>query len=403
MTARAIIVSFRLGGTDGVSVEAAKWAWALRTLGWQVTTVAGEGRADVMVDGLARYDRAGPSPAALERALAGADLVVVENACSLPLNPEAADALCRVLEDRPTLLHHHDLPWQRPAPAPRPTPPSGPTWLHVAASRISAVQLEAAGVAARVLPNFFSPLPPGRRERTRAALGLEEDTPLLLQPTRAIARKAIEVSISLARSLKAMLWLLGEAEDGYGAVAEALLQRPGIPVARGLRAAGGGTTIADAFSAADAVSFPSRWEGFGNPPIEAALARLPAAVGDYPVARELRSAGFEWFDPSRPSDLAAWLAAPDPAILEGNFGLAERYFSLGRLPGRLHELLASWPALAGCALPEAETPVGGDHAPDRSKDGRRDGRSTSGVIAPWGPFAGPGEARGEWTWRHEPS
>ncbi len=37
------MVSFRLGGGDGVSVEAAKWAAALGVLGWQVRTVAGSG------------------------------------------------------------------------------------------------------------------------------------------------------------------------------------------------------------------------------------------------------------------------------------------------------------------------------------------------------------------------
>ena len=31
------VVSYRLGGSDGVSVEAAKWAWAFRSLGFDVT------------------------------------------------------------------------------------------------------------------------------------------------------------------------------------------------------------------------------------------------------------------------------------------------------------------------------------------------------------------------------
>ena len=49
----ACMISFRLGGGDGVSVEAAKWAAALRTLGFDVRTVAGSGPVDVVLPGLA--------------------------------------------------------------------------------------------------------------------------------------------------------------------------------------------------------------------------------------------------------------------------------------------------------------------------------------------------------------
>jgi len=50
----------------------------------------------------------------LETALADADLVIVENLASLPLNLDARDVLYHVLEGRRALFHHHDLPWQRP-------------------------------------------------------------------------------------------------------------------------------------------------------------------------------------------------------------------------------------------------------------------------------------------------
>ena len=38
----AVVVSYRLGGADGVAIEAAKWEWALRELGFTVRRVAGE-------------------------------------------------------------------------------------------------------------------------------------------------------------------------------------------------------------------------------------------------------------------------------------------------------------------------------------------------------------------------
>ena len=118
------MVSFRLGGEDGVAVEAAKWAGALDLLGWTVRSVAGAGQADALLPGLAMDALEQPSRAEVDGALAGADLVIVENLCSLPLNPGAAAVVAEACAGRPTLLHHHDLPWQRPQLAHLPAPPS---------------------------------------------------------------------------------------------------------------------------------------------------------------------------------------------------------------------------------------------------------------------------------------
>jgi hypothetical protein len=57
----AALVSFRLGGRDGVSVESAKWAIALGELGWSVTTVGGAGPVDTLLPGLA-MDAPNPLP-----------------------------------------------------------------------------------------------------------------------------------------------------------------------------------------------------------------------------------------------------------------------------------------------------------------------------------------------------
>ena len=98
MAPQAVTVSFRLGGDDGVSVEARKWSAALRALGFETRRVAGEiqdaGEGDdVVVPGLAIDATQPPRARELEDAFHGADLLIVDNLCSLPLNVDAARAV----------------------------------------------------------------------------------------------------------------------------------------------------------------------------------------------------------------------------------------------------------------------------------------------------------------------
>jgi hypothetical protein len=87
------------------------------------------------------------------------------------------------------------------------------------------------------------------------------------------------------------------------------------------------------------VVLPSTWEGFGNPAIESAIFRRPLAIGDYPVAEELRAFGFDWFPSSDPAPLGAWLDHPDVDVLNTNHAVARRNFSIARLRRQLRHLL----------------------------------------------------------------
>jgi mannosylglucosylglycerate synthase len=334
----AAIVSFRLGGPDGVSVVAEHWGRGLRRLGLAVRTVAGEGRADRLVPGLAMDAEPGPDlPGRLAAALDGADLVVVENVCSLPRNPAAAAALAGLLAGRPAILHHHDLPWQRAGLGDPPGwPPDDPAWRHVTINELSRKQLADRGVAATTVYGGFPVPGPGRRALARARLGVAPDRRLLLQPTRAIARKNVPAALALAAALGADYWLTGPSEDGYGPELERLLAAAPSRVHRRLPA---GLIMDDAYAACDAVVFPSTWEGFGAPLIEASLHRRPLAVGDYPVAAELAAFGFSWFPAADPAPLRAFLAAPDPVLLERNHAVALRHFSMDALCAQLADLL----------------------------------------------------------------
>lgn len=336
-------MSFRLGGADGVSVEAAKWAGALTTLGFDVRTVAGAGGVDMLVPGLDINVPRPPDDRALARALAGADLVVVENVCSLPVNPAATAALVRQLRGRRAILHHHDPPWQRARFAHvTGWPPDDPAWVHVTINELTRRELADRGIRAVTLYNTFLTDPPrGRRDRTRAQLGLGPHDRLLLQPTRAIPRKNIPAALALAERIGAAFWLTGPAEENYGPELERLLARARCRTYQRLAP---GMTLADSYAAADVVSFPSTWEGFGNPLIEAAIHRRPLAVGHYPVMDEVARFGFRWFGVYDPEPLLAWLDDPDPTLLDHNQELARRHFSLASLPDKLASLLtgAGW-------------------------------------------------------------
>lgn len=348
----AAFLSFRLGGSDGVAVEAAKWQRAMATLGFTTVTVAGSGPVDHRLPGLAIDAAEPPTRSELAGALDGADLVVVENLCSLPLNPAAAALTADVLAGRPALLHHHDLPWQRPHLAGYPPPPVDRRWSHVTINQLSRDQLAGHGIAATTIYNAFAldePAPgpedheaSDRRHRLREALGVGDDCRLVLQPTRAIPRKNVAGGIGAATGLGAVYWLLGPAEDGYGPELEAQVASATCPIILGLPDGAPDMTIDEAYLACDVVALPSTWEGFGNPTIESVVHGRPLIIGPYPVARELAAFGFDWFGLDDLDRLDRWLRAPDPALLEANRAAATAHFSLRHLPDRIAAVLPEW-------------------------------------------------------------
>ena len=338
---RIALVSFRLGGTDGVSIEAAKWVRALRHLGHDVHTVAGTGEADRLVPGLAADASAAPSDAQLRDALDGDDVVVVENVASLPLNVAARDVLYDVLDDRDAIFRHHDLAWQRPHLAHLEGPRDAPRWRHVTINELSRRELLERGVVATTIYNSFDCAPAqGRRAPTRAALRVGGER-LVVLPTRAIARKNVAGALALCERLDAILWIMGPAEDGYGDELATLIEGSSVNVRRMMPA---GATMSDAYAAADLVVMSSTWEGFGNPVLESVTHRRPLALHPYPVAREIIGFGFDFFALDDVAPLEDFLQSPDEGLLASNLDVARRYFNLSALPARLHDLLAPGPA-----------------------------------------------------------
>jgi hypothetical protein len=365
----ASMVSFRLGGPDGVSVQAATWGRALERLGYSLRRVAGEladgsRPGDVVVPGLAVAAEAAPGPAGqrpaapegpseeeLHAALAGSAVVVVENMLSLPLHLAAARVLTRVLAELPpetrVLLHHHDFAWQRPETADiTELPPRLPRAVHVTINDFSRRELAERSIEAVTVRNAFDlEAPPGRREETRTALRLGPDDLLVLQPTRAIARKNIPVALGLAEGLAARLprtvtyWLPGPAEDGYAGTLAEVLAAATVPVLR-THPGSLGFGMDDAYAACDLVVFPSTGgEGFGQPVIESVWADRPLAVLSYPALEEILALGFSFLRADDPDAVAEALRHPDASTSARNRELAEANFSMRALERCLQTLV----------------------------------------------------------------
>ena len=339
--ARGAIVSFRLGLSDGVSIVARLWQQLLADVGFEMVTVAAEGPVDRLVPGLGINQPEGPDPGVFSAAVADADLVVVENLCTIPLNLPASRVVARTLAGRPAILHHHDPPWQRERFASvTDLPPHDPSWRHVVINRLTAEQFAQRGIEATVIYNGFDTLAPsGDRAGMRAKLGVADDSLLVVHPVRAIPRKNIPAAIAIAEELGGAYWLMGQAEEGYDSTLRRLLAEARCPVIHQPVA-----RTPDIYAAADLVVFPSTWEGFGNPPVEAAIWRRPCIVGGYPVATELAGFGFRWFSPHRLDEVRAFLHRPDIDLLDQNQAIARRHFSLERVRSDLVALLdeAGW-------------------------------------------------------------
>ena len=342
------IAATRLAGVDGVTFETAKWETVLDGMGHDLRLCAGE------VDALRYQARLVPPmhfvwpPAARVTAAAfdpdsdpasvraeierlaelllpvlrdwvrvnSLDALVVENAWAIPMHLPLGLALRRLVEETkvPAIGHHHDYWWERerfarcvvPEVLEAAFPPDLPTIRHVSINSLAARELEERrGLRSVVVPNVFDfdqPRPrrhPAVRRRLRAELGMQPERGLLVvQPTRVVPRKGIELAIELVGRLNdpdAVLLITSPAGDeglDYLVELERLAERHGVHLAyaadrfapdhegKPLRPA---HSLHDAYLAADLITYPSLYEGFGNALLEALFYGTPIVVNRYPV------------------------------------------------------------------------------------------------------------------------
>ena len=339
-------VSTRLAGTDGVSLETGKWSDILTGLGHECFYFAGESdwpaeRSYVVpeahfthpqieavnVDLFDDYVRSpetsrqvGTPKEHLKAHLHcfiqpfGLELLIVENALSLPMNVPLGLALTELIAETElqVIAHHHDFFWERQQFLTNAVweylnmafPPHLSSIQHVTINSSGDNQLSLrTGISGTIIPNvmdFENPPSPidDYALDVRKALGIEDDELFILQPTRVVKRKGIENAIELVHRLgkKAKLVIShASGDEGYDYEKRVkeysrLLNVNTLFVSDIINEHRGHTkkgkkiyTLNDIYPHADLVTYPSTFEEFGNAFLEAVYFKKPIVVNKYSI------------------------------------------------------------------------------------------------------------------------
>ncbi|HYE82638.1 MAG TPA: glycosyltransferase family 4 protein [Clostridia bacterium] len=244
---------FRVGETDGVSLEMEKWKTVLEKKGHEVFFLAGsQGRAEAYIipelhylnednnryvrnayEALTDYENepafkaevlsfAARLEAGLESFIKhyGIEMLVINNIWSLGWGLPAALAFDSIVRKHriPCVAHHHDFYWERERYS-RPTcgfvrecldncfPPRHELVRHVVINRIAALEMKRRkGMDTVIVPNVFDFEAPvwsadDYNKDFRERIGLKDNDLLVLQATRIERRKAIELAVDVVGEL----------------------------------------------------------------------------------------------------------------------------------------------------------------------------------------------------------
>jgi glycosyltransferase involved in cell wall biosynthesis len=350
-------VSFRLAGTDGVSLETFKWAEVFRRMGYACVFMGGEldtPEEDSFVVEEAHFQHPlvreiyhgsfdGHSrPAELSRRIHElrvllkkklyefvrafeVDILIPENALAIPLNIPLGLALTEFIAETrmKTIAHHHDLFWERRRFLRNCVwdylnwayPPHLPSIQHVVINSSAQNQLALrTGIGATLVPNVMDfehppPAPDAYSADVCEALGVEKEELLFLQPTRVVQRKGIEHAIELVARVGRRATLVishASGDEGheyeqrvrdYAALlgVKAQFVQEIISERRGITPDGRKVyALQDVYPYADLVTYPSLSEGFGNAFLEAIYFRRPILVNNYSIYfYDIKPKGFD--------------------------------------------------------------------------------------------------------------
>jgi glycosyltransferase involved in cell wall biosynthesis len=340
-------VSTRFAGTDGVSLEAAKWADVLGEKGHRCFWFAGELDRPAAVSELvpeahfqternqdimeAVFGRKARPPAItdaihdLRYYLRGRlhdfirrfelDMLIVQNALTIPMQIPLGLALSEVIAETliPTIAHHHDFYWERIRFAVNAVgdylrmafPPRLNNIEHVVINSTAQEELaHRKGLSSVIIPNVLDFAHPPNAHLSsnndlRDGIGLSGEDIMILQPTRVVQRKGIEHAIELVKELgdpRCKLVISHAAGDEGLEYAEWLQEdahKMGVDL-RFLEAPDHAThlpqhdvfrhlSLWDIYPHADFITYPSLYEGFGNAFLEAVYFKKPLLINRYAI------------------------------------------------------------------------------------------------------------------------
>jgi glycosyltransferase involved in cell wall biosynthesis len=340
-------ISTRFAGTDGVTLEASKWAQVLKSAGHNYFWFAGlldrspkrsflvpeaffQHEKNIWIDrqifGKKRRDSAVTDAISESRAYLkmqlkefirkfNIDLLVAQNVLTIPMHIPLGIALTELIAETgiATIAHHHDFYWERTRFAVNAVgdylrmsfPPNLPNIEHVVIN--SAAQEELAlrtGISSIIIPNVldFENPPIITRQETRdfrREIGLTTDDIFILQPTRVVQRKGIEHAIQLVEELKdprCKLVISHEAGDegrDYSDWLKEHARESGVDLhLLNLRISDPINpdvnrqnlySLWDVYPHADFITYPSLYEGFGNAFLEAVYFKKPLLINRYAI------------------------------------------------------------------------------------------------------------------------
>jgi glycosyltransferase involved in cell wall biosynthesis len=350
-------ISFRLSGTDGVSLETKKWADIFSRN--RCTCYYYGGELDTPADVSLEVPEAHfQHPAILKQYQAAFDnstrprwltseihkyrdllketlyefvekfdinLLIPENALTIPLNLALGMAITEFIAETGiyTIAHHHDFFWERKRFLRNCVweylnmcyPPHLNTIQHVVINTSGANQLALrTGISSTLIPNvmdFETPAPEidTYNADVRHALGVGDDELLVLQPTRVVQRKGIEHAIELVARMEVPATLVishasGDEGYEYQTRVKEFAELLGIKAIfvddiigddRATLPDGRKVySLQDVYPHADLVTYPSLIEGFGNAFLETIYFRKPILVNNYSIySHDIKPLGFE--------------------------------------------------------------------------------------------------------------